>query len=162
MPARLAGRIATPRLRRPLRWPILWLLRPGRDLLPGTRFTGYDADVGRSVLSLPKHLRYFLHHDPALIGPVLQMIFLEAVEDRLKARSPAHLRSPDRTGRRCCLSCPWSLKRTSVLAGDLLSLRRCAFLERLATLIPPPRRHRRSSHGVLAPAVFAGSKTGQR
>jgi hypothetical protein len=38
-------------------------------------------------LSLPKRLRYFLHHDPALIGPVLR-IFLEAVEDRLKASSP--------------------------------------------------------------------------
>jgi len=36
---------------------------------------------------LPKRLRYFLHHEPALIGPVLR-IFLEALEDRLKARSP--------------------------------------------------------------------------
>ena len=37
--------------------------------------------------SLPKRLRYFLQHDPALIGPVLRF-FLEAVEDRLKASSP--------------------------------------------------------------------------
>jgi hypothetical protein len=43
--------------------------------------------VRQWVLSLPKRLRYFLHHDPALIGPVLR-IFLDAVEDRLKASSP--------------------------------------------------------------------------
>jgi hypothetical protein len=51
--------------------------------------------------------------------------------------------------------------RIPILAGDLLSLRRFVFLEPLATLIPP-LRHRRSSHGVLAPHRFAGSKTGQR
>ena len=38
------------------------------------------------VASLPKRLRYFLDHEPVLIGPVLR-IFLETVEDRLKARS---------------------------------------------------------------------------
>ncbi len=43
--------------------------------------------VRQWVLSLPKRLRYFLHHDPALIGPVLR-IFLEAIEERLKAASP--------------------------------------------------------------------------
>jgi hypothetical protein len=43
--------------------------------------------VWQWVLSLPKRLRYFLHHEPALIGPVLR-IYLEAVEDRLKACSP--------------------------------------------------------------------------
>ncbi|MGH9892045.1 MAG: hypothetical protein ACREA0_08705, partial [bacterium] len=43
--------------------------------------------VRQWVLSLPKRLRYFLHHDPALIGPVLR-IFLKAAEDRLKAQSP--------------------------------------------------------------------------
>jgi putative transposase len=42
------------------------------------------------VLSLPKRLRYFLHHEPALIGPVLR-IFLDAVEDRLKVSSPGAL-----------------------------------------------------------------------
>ncbi len=45
-----------------------------------------DRRRAQWVLSLPKCLRYFLHHEPALIGPVLR-IFLEAVEDRLKARS---------------------------------------------------------------------------
>jgi hypothetical protein len=39
------------------------------------------------VLSLPRRLRYFLHHEPALIGPVLR-IFLDAVKERLKASSP--------------------------------------------------------------------------
>jgi len=43
--------------------------------------------VRQWVLSLPKRLRYFLHHDPELIGPVLR-IFLATVEDRLKVRSP--------------------------------------------------------------------------
>jgi hypothetical protein len=38
------------------------------------------------VLSLPKRLRYFLHHEPALMGAVLP-IYLEAVEDRPKACS---------------------------------------------------------------------------
>ena len=33
----------------------------------------------RGVLSLPKRLRYFLYHEPALIGPVSR-IFLERVE----------------------------------------------------------------------------------
>jgi putative transposase len=42
------------------------------------------------VLSLPKRLRYFRHHEPALIGPVLR-IFLDAVEDRLKISSPGAL-----------------------------------------------------------------------
>ncbi|MGH8671702.1 MAG: transposase [Burkholderiales bacterium] len=32
------------------------------------------------------------------------------------------------------------------------------FLERLATLIPPPRRHRHRYHGVLAPTVLPGAK----
>lgn len=36
---------------------------------------------------MPKRLRYFLHQEPARIGPVLR-IFLDAVEDRLKASSP--------------------------------------------------------------------------
>ncbi len=39
------------------------------------------------VLCLPERLRYFLHRDPALIGPVLRIV-LDAVEDRLKASSP--------------------------------------------------------------------------
>jgi hypothetical protein len=34
-----------------------------------------------------ERLRFFLQHDPVLIGPVLRT-FLEAVEDRLKACSP--------------------------------------------------------------------------
>ena len=46
-----------------------------------------QVPVRQWVLSLPKRLRYFLHHDPALIGPVLRF-FLEAVEDWLKASSP--------------------------------------------------------------------------
>jgi hypothetical protein len=46
--------------------------------------------VRQWVLSLPKRLRYFLHHEPALIGPVLR-IFLDAVEDRLKVSSPGAL-----------------------------------------------------------------------
>jgi hypothetical protein len=46
-----------------------------------------QVPVRQWVLSLPKRLRYFLHQDPALIGPVLR-IFLDAVEDRLEASSP--------------------------------------------------------------------------
>jgi len=46
-----------------------------------------QVPVWQWVLSLPKRLRYFLRHEPALIGPVLR-IFLEAAEDRLKASSP--------------------------------------------------------------------------
>jgi hypothetical protein len=49
-----------------------------------------QVPVRQWVLSLPKRLRYFLHHEPALIGPVLQ-IFLDAVEDRLKVSSPGAL-----------------------------------------------------------------------
>ena len=45
-----------------------------------------QVPVRQWVLSLSKHLRYFLHHEPALIGPVLR-IFLDAVEDRLKVSS---------------------------------------------------------------------------
>ncbi|MGH8473881.1 MAG: transposase zinc-binding domain-containing protein, partial [Gammaproteobacteria bacterium] len=33
-----------------------------------------QVPVRQWVLSLPKRLRYFLHHDPALIGPVLRDI----------------------------------------------------------------------------------------
>jgi len=32
------------------------------------------------------------------------------------------------------------------------------WLDRVAVLIPPPRRHRRRSHGVLAPTVLPGAK----
>jgi hypothetical protein len=46
-----------------------------------------QVPVRQWVLSLPKRLRYFLQHEPLLIGPVLR-IFLESVEDRLKAASP--------------------------------------------------------------------------
>ena len=46
-----------------------------------------QVPVRQWVLSLPKRLRYFLHHEPALTGPVLR-IFLHAVEERLKASSP--------------------------------------------------------------------------
>jgi hypothetical protein len=46
-----------------------------------------QVPVRQWVLSLPKRLRYFLHQDPALIGPVLR-IFLDAVEEWLKASSP--------------------------------------------------------------------------
>ena len=46
-----------------------------------------QVPVWQWVLSLPKRLRYFLHREPALIGPVLR-IYREAVEDRLKACSP--------------------------------------------------------------------------
>jgi hypothetical protein len=49
-----------------------------------------QVPVRQWVLSLPKRLRYFLYHEPALIGPVLQ-IFLDAVEDRLKVSSPGAL-----------------------------------------------------------------------
>jgi hypothetical protein len=40
----------------------------------------------------------------------------------------------------------------------VLSLMPMELLERLAAPIPPPRRHRRSSHGVLAPHRLPGSK----
>jgi hypothetical protein len=46
-----------------------------------------QVPVRQWVLALPKRLRYFLHHDPALVGQVLQL-FLQAVEGRLKTRSP--------------------------------------------------------------------------
>jgi hypothetical protein len=36
---------------------------------------------------LPKRLRYFLHPDPVLIGPVWRIV-LQAVEERLNASSP--------------------------------------------------------------------------
>ena len=52
-----------------------------------------QVPVRQWVLSLPKRLRYFLHHEHALIGPVLR-IFLDAVEDRLKAQVPAHSQRP--------------------------------------------------------------------
>jgi hypothetical protein len=156
----------------------------------------------RVVLSLPKRLRYFLHHEPALIGPVLRL-FLDAVEDRLKVSSPGALAEArfgavtfvHRFGsalnanstfivRSSMVSSVRSLRasggsgRSRPRAGDrdgpchaalrmqrlfyqlpkpppegqtVLSLTPMEFFERLATLIPPPRRHRHRYHGVLAP-----------
>jgi len=43
--------------------------------------------VRQWVLSVPKRLRYFLHHDPAVLSAVLH-IFLRVVEQRLRQSSP--------------------------------------------------------------------------
>ena len=66
-----------------------------------------QVPVRQWVLSLPKRLRYFLRHEPALIGPVLR-IFLEAVEDRFNASSPdasaeRPVRDSDRPSLRLCV-----------------------------------------------------------
>ncbi|MBM4201290.1 MAG: IS91 family transposase [Gammaproteobacteria bacterium] len=45
-----------------------------------------QVQVRQWVLSLPKRLRYFLHHDPRLVNPVLR-IFLAEVEAALRAGS---------------------------------------------------------------------------
>jgi hypothetical protein len=54
-----------------------------------------QVPVRQGVLSLPKRLRYFLHPDPVLIGPVWRIV-LQAVEERLNASSPRKTRAkPD-------------------------------------------------------------------
>ncbi|MDQ3581281.1 MAG: transposase [Pseudomonadota bacterium] len=52
----------------------------------------------------------------------------------------------------------YSLQKPRPLGQTVRSLTPITFLERVAMLIPPPRRHRRRSHCVLASAVLPGPK----
>jgi len=79
-----------------------------------------------------------------------KLLFAQPAERRGQGRAP---RAAPRMQRLI-----YQLPKPRPDGQTVLSLTPLEFLERLATLIPPPRRHRRSSHGVLAcpgPAVTA-------
>ena len=130
------------------------------------------------VLSVPKRLRPYLHHDMRVAGAVLQ-IFLRAIRTTLRHRSPRapadaqlgavsflhrfgsslnvhphyHLIVLDSTPP---LESPESrllyrFPKPGINGRTELALTPLELLECLANFVPPPRVHRHRYHGVLAP-----------
>jgi len=75
----------------------------------------------------------------------------KGLERLLRYLCPSHVRQralePWHRQASGCLFAP----KARALGQTVLSLTPIAFLERVPTLIPPPRRHRHRYHGVLAP-----------
>ena len=104
--------------------------------------------VRQWVISVPKRLRGVLADRPAAVT-ALTRIFLDEIErtlrpERIRYSLPRHKRGqwvgPGR-------------KRKATAPGEngVVDLSPFEFLDRLADLVPPPRRHRHRYHGVFAP-----------
>lgn len=150
------------------------------------------------VLSLPKRLRWHLHHQPGALDTALR-ILLDAIERDLRTRCDAAatnarggavafihrfgsalnahthfhvcaIADADRRGRerllRYCARPPFAGERLEWIDADRVRYRLpkprpdgCTelilsppqLIERVAALVPPPRRHRLRYYGVLAP-----------
>src|SRR6266481_6433058 len=79
--------------------------------------------VRQWVLSIPFALRYRLAYDSSLLSDILN-IFIRVVFGQLRRG-----------------------------ARDLLEFERSDFIAKLAALVPAPRAHLRTYHGILAPAA---------
>jgi hypothetical protein len=104
--------------------------------------------VRQWVISVPKRLRGVLADRPAAVT-ALTRIFLDEIERTLRAERIRHSLPRHKRGQ-------WvgpGRKRKATAPGEngVVDLSPFEFLDRLADLVPPPRRHRHRYHGVFAP-----------
>jgi hypothetical protein len=100
--------------------------------------------VRQWVISVPKRLRCFLADRPNAVA-ALTRIFIEEIERLLCAAA-----GPTRADDRPSVARP-RLGAVSFLHRFGSELSPFDFLDRLADLVPPPRKHRHRYHGVFAP-----------
>ena len=93
--------------------------------------------VRQGVISVPKRLRGFLADRPVAVA-ALTRIFIEEIERLLGAAAGV---TSERRSR----------KSTRPGANGVVELSPFEFLDRLADLVPRPRKHRHRYHGVFAP-----------
>ena len=103
------------------------------------------------MISVPKRLRGFLADGPAAVR-ALTKIFLAAIERLLCAAAGiARVRYVLQRHKAANWVGPGrSRKSTRPGANGIVELSPFEFLDRLADLVPPPRKHRHRYHGVAA------------
>ena len=116
--------------------------------------------VRQWVISVPKRLRGFLADRPAAVA-ALTRIFIEEIERLLGAAAgvTSDASAPAAKVRYVLprhKAANWvgpsrSRKSTRPGANGVVELSPFEFLDRLADLVPPPRKHRHRYHGVFAP-----------